>query len=90
MSASLRRSSTSAVATLPVSWARRLLLELVTHLGERRDLLAATARCRLLLLDLVVERAQLLVGRLDRAVLVVDELLDHHLRLDLRARLVGS
>src|SRR5688500_15374522 len=61
----------------------RLLLELVAHLVERRDLLTCLTRLRLLLLGLRVERPQLLLGRLGRAVLVGDELLDHHLGLDL-------
>ena len=86
MSASLRRSSTSALATLPICsvfacssiWSR-------TSANGGIFWPCWPAR---LLLGLRVDRAQLLLGRTRAAVLVRDEQLDEHLRLDLGAGLV--
>ena len=91
ISASLRRSSTSVLGDLADLLRRGLLDQLRAGLGERtgsagRPHPTAPACC----LTCVVERAQLLLGRLDRAVLVRDELLDHELGLDLPARLLGA
>ena len=90
MSASLRRSSTSAVATLPVSWLDACSSSWSRTWANGGIFCPPPPAAACCFLTCVVERAQLLVGRLDGAVLVLDELLDHRLRLDLLARLVGA